>query len=55
LSVMRPPLISFLDDAEGDIGEQWRTHSLNAKGNFTFERTVPLDRSCSVLDLRLKR
>jgi hypothetical protein len=33
----------------------WRYHSLNAKGNFTFDRTIPLDRSRSVLDLRLKR
>jgi hypothetical protein len=26
LTMMRPPLISFLDDTEGDVGKQWRDH-----------------------------
>ena len=30
-------------------------HSPNAKGNFCFDRVMPLDRSQVVLDLRLKR
>ncbi len=30
-------------------------HSSNAKGNFCFDRVMPLDRSQVVLDLRLKR
>ena len=32
-----------------------RHHSPNAKGNFCFDRVMPLDRSQVVLDLRLKR
>jgi hypothetical protein len=40
---------------EQDIGQERGQHSLNAKGNFCFDRLVGLDRSCSVLDLRLKK
>jgi hypothetical protein len=32
-----------------------RNHAMDAKGNFEFEREIVLDRSNSVLDLRLKR
>ncbi|TGV21895.1 hypothetical protein [Mesorhizobium sp. M4B.F.Ca.ET.143.01.1.1] len=40
----------------GRFAAPWRAvYSLNAKGNFEFDRTIPLDRSRSVLDLRLKR
>jgi hypothetical protein len=38
-----------------DVREQRRDHSPNAKGNFCFDRVIPLDRSRPVLDLRLKR
>jgi len=34
MTMMCPPLISFLDDAEGDIGKQRREDCLNAKDNF---------------------
>jgi hypothetical protein len=37
-----------------DVGEQRREHSLNAKGNFRFERTIVDWRSGFVLDLRRK-
>ena len=37
------------------IGQDWRHHSPDAKGNFCFDRVMPLDRSQVVLDLRLKR
>jgi hypothetical protein len=38
--MMCPPLIPLLNDAESDIGEQWRDYSTYAKDNFEFERTV---------------
>jgi hypothetical protein len=37
------------------IQEQGRDHSLNAKGNFCFERTILNWRSGFALDLRRKR
>jgi hypothetical protein len=37
-----------------DVGEQRRDHSLNAKGNFRFDRTVVDWCSGFVLDLRRK-
>jgi hypothetical protein len=37
-----------------DVGEQRARHSLNAKGNFRFERTIVDWRSGFVLDLRRK-
>jgi hypothetical protein len=37
-----------------EIGQQRRDHSLNAKGNFRFERTILDWRSGFVLDLRRK-
>ena len=45
----------IVDIVQVDICQKGRYHPLNAKGNFTFERSVPLDRSRSLLDLRLKR
>lgn len=39
-AVMNPALVTLLDRAERDVGEQWGNYSLNAKGNFEFERTV---------------
>ena len=43
------------DVVQEDIGQERRDHSPNAKGNFCFDRVMPLDRSQVVLDLRLKR
>jgi hypothetical protein len=37
-----------------EVREQGREHSLNAKGNFRFERTIVDWRSGFVLDLRRK-
>ena len=39
---------------EVEVAEQGRDHSLNAKGNFRFERTIMDWRSGFVLDLRRK-
>jgi hypothetical protein len=38
-----------------DVRQERRSHSLNTKGNFSFDREIGLDRSRSVLDLRHKR
>src|SRR5260370_26351809 len=38
------------DVVQVDVGKQWRRHSLNAKGNFRFERTIVDWRSGFVLD-----
>ena len=40
---------------DGRHAPRRRDHSPNAKGNFCFDRVMPLDRSQVVLDLRLKR
>jgi len=40
---------------EEQVGQDRRHHSPNAKGNFCFDRVIPLDRSHVVLDLRRKR
>jgi hypothetical protein len=37
------------------VGEQWADYSLNAKGNFRFEREIGGWRGGSVIDLRRKR
>ena len=48
-------LLQFLIQIiQQQIGEQRRQHSLNAKGNFRFERTIVDWRSGFVLDLRRK-
>jgi hypothetical protein len=49
------PLQHPVDLIEVEIAEQRGDHSPNAKGNFCFDRVMPLDRSQVVLDLRLKR
>jgi hypothetical protein len=38
-----------------DVGQHWRNYSLNAKGNFRFEREIGGWRGGSVIDLRRKR
>jgi hypothetical protein len=48
-------LLQFLiQHVEHHIRQQGRQHSLNAKGNFRFERTIVDWRSGFVLDLRRK-
>ena len=37
------------------VRQQWVAHATDTKGNFVFDRTVTLDRSQSVLDMRRKR
>ena len=50
--VMEDGLVSPVDEGTPQGGA---AHSPNAKGNFCFDRVMPLDRSQVVLDLRLKR
>jgi hypothetical protein len=47
------PLVQHV--VQVDIGQQRRNYATDTKGNFVFDRTVTLDRSQSVLDMRRKR
>jgi hypothetical protein len=49
------PLPGQQEATEVQIRQQGREHSLNAKGNFRFEREIGGWRSGSVVDLRRKR
>src|SRR5262249_17463530 len=55
MAVSPLPRPEIEDGVQVDIGEQWRDGSLNAKGNFRFERIIVAWRSGFVLDLRRKR
>jgi hypothetical protein len=53
--VASPPISPEIEDlVQVDVRRQGRGHSLNAKGNFCFERTIVDWRSGFVLDLRRK-
>jgi hypothetical protein len=53
--VVWPPISPEIEDVlQIDLRQQGRGHSLNAKGNFRFERTIVDWRSGFVLDLRRK-
>ena len=51
-----PPLVDplIINMMKVDVRQERADHSPNAKGNFCFDRVIPLDRSQVVLDLRLK-
>ena len=51
-SLMEPQVEHVMQE---HIRQHGRNHSLNAKGNFIFERRIGGWRGCTVLDLRLKK
>ena len=51
---MTAPLQFLVQYVQHQVRQQRRDHSLNAKGNFRFERTIVDWRSGFVLDLRRK-
>ena len=53
--VVATPLKLPIQIRDQEVGEQRREHAMDTKNNFEFERQIALNRSDTMLDLRLKK